>query len=85
MRPFVRSIRLLGAVGQVATIEVDVQTGEMDRSPEQKALILQAAERLARRMPPYRPRTKAQVSSEGVADNLQFTPIQPQGNPLDLM
>lgn len=43
----------VGSVGVVGTVEVDVQTGEMNNTPECKALIERCAQELAARLPPY--------------------------------
>ncbi len=45
-----------GRAGTVGTIDVDVQTGAMDATPEHKAELERGAEALAARMPAYQPR-----------------------------
>jgi hypothetical protein len=48
----------VGRVGIVGTVEVDVETGEMDNTSECKAAIERRAEELATQLPPYRPRSE---------------------------
>lgn len=51
----------VGAVGVVGTIEVDVQTGQMNNTPDCKALIEQCAQKLATRLPPYPDRREVSI------------------------
>ncbi len=50
-----------GRAGTVGTIDVDVQSGAMDNTPERKAEIERCAETIATRMPPYQPNSALPV------------------------
>ena len=55
MLRFLRGRSDFGRVGDVGTVDVEVQTGEMDNSPKRKAEIEHCAMKLAARLPPYQP------------------------------
>lgn len=57
-----------GRAGTVGTVDVDVQTGDMDNTPEVKAKIERCAEAVAARQLPYQPRPElpAQYLAKGV-------------------
>lgn len=46
----------IGEVGIVGSIDIHIQTGVMDTSPACKETVLQRAEELSAKMPPYQPR-----------------------------
>ena len=54
--PAVFSAAGVGRVGVAGTLEVDVTTGEINVTPEQKAEIKCQAEEMAGRLPPYQPK-----------------------------
>ncbi len=62
----------VGRVGVVGTVEVDVNTGVMNNTPECKAEIERCAEELAARLPPYQPRSEIPV--EYLAKNVPPAP-----------
>ncbi len=81
--PAILTATHLGEVGAAGTVDVDVQTGEMDSSPLCKERILQGASALADKLPPYQPH-------EAIPDEYMATPIQPvvvqlQGKPHDII
>jgi hypothetical protein len=61
-----------GQVGTIGTVEVDVETGEMDNTPERKAAIERCAEALATRVPPFKPRST--TPTEYLAKNVPPAP-----------
>ena len=63
----------LGQVGIVGTIEVDVETGDMNNTSERKMRIEQQAERLASHLPPYQP--GREVPEAFVAKDVPIAPI----------
>jgi len=73
----------LGEVGTAGSVDVDVQIGTMDISPDCKASILQRAQELAKKMPPYEPRKT--MPKTWSAQELQPTVAQPQGDPLEII
>lgn len=73
----------VGAVGVTGTVDVNVQTGIMNDSPECKKAILQKAEELSQKMPPYKP--KKEMPQAYLAKDLPSTITQPQGNPLEII
>jgi hypothetical protein len=62
----------VGRVGMVGTVEVDVETGEMNNTSECQAEIETRAEELAARLPPYYP--KGEVPAEYLAKNVPPAP-----------
>jgi len=66
-----------GRAGVVGTVDVDVETGEMDNTPECKTEIERQAQALAEQQPPYRSR---EVPTEYLAKN---APPAPQTHILD--
>ena len=62
----------LGQVGTVGTIDVNVNTGAMNNTAEQKAKIEHQAEILAARLPPYQPHSK--VPENYLAKNVSPAP-----------
>lgn len=61
----------VGQVGEVGAIHVDVESGEMDNTPERITELQQTAEVLGKTLPLYRPR--ANVPDEYLAIDLQPT------------
>ncbi len=57
----------VGRVGIVGTIDVDVNTGQMNNTPACKAEIERCAEALADQLPPYQPKDK--VPAQYIAKN----------------
>lgn len=58
----------LGQVGTVGMVEVDVETGMMNTSPELQTKIIAEAEKIAARLPPYKPRQE--VPTEYLAKDM---------------
>ena len=58
----------VGRAGVVGLVEVDVETGEMNNTPECKAEIERCAKAIAAHLPPYRPRQE--VPSEYLAKDI---------------
>lgn len=56
--PAVLTSPQVGQVGVVGSVDVDVETGLMDTTPECQASIIQRAEELAATLPPYQQRQK---------------------------
>lgn len=61
-----------GRAGVVAALEVDVETGEMNNTPERQAEIEQRAQEIAARQPPFRLK---EVPPEYRARNVPPAPI----------
>jgi hypothetical protein len=61
-----------GRAGTVGTIDVDVQSGAMDNTPERKAEIERRAETIAAHMPPYQPNNP--LPAQYLAKNLPPAP-----------
>ena len=61
-----------GRAGIVGAVEVDVNTGAMNNTPELKAEIERRAEAVANRQPPYRPKDK--VPEQYLAKNVPPAP-----------
>ena len=61
-----------GRVGIVGTVDVDVNTGAMNNTPECKVEIERRAEELAVRQPPYQP--KGEVPPEYIPKDIPPTP-----------
>jgi hypothetical protein len=76
--PVVLSATHIGVVGTVGTIDVDVQTAEMNITPSRKAEFERAAMQLAETIPPYTPRTD--VPTEYLANHLLPTHPKPRRN-----
>jgi hypothetical protein len=73
----------IGEVGTAGSVDVDVQTGAMDITSDRKAVILQGAQALAQKMPPYEPRKT--MPKTWSAKELQPTVTQSQGDPLRII
>ena len=58
----------VGRVGIVGTVEVDVETGELNNTPECQAEIERRAEELSTRLPPYRP--KGEIPAKYLAKDI---------------
>jgi hypothetical protein len=65
--PILLTASHVGPVGFVGELDIDVQTGLMDITPEHKAAIEQRALQVAERLPPYQPHTT--VSTPHVTTN----------------
>ena len=68
----------VGKAGITGTIDVDVETGEMNNTPERKAEIEQCAEQIAERQPPFKlnelsPEYKAKMANLPPAKRLIIT------------
>jgi hypothetical protein len=61
-----------GRVAIVGAVEVDVETGEMNNTPECQAELERRARELAALLPPYRP--KSEVPEEYLAKNIPPAP-----------
>ena len=61
-----------GRAGTVGAIDVDVQSGAMDNTPERKAEIERCAEAIAARIPPYQPNSA--LPAQHLAKNLPSAP-----------
>lgn len=74
----------IGHVGTVGNVEVDVLSGEMDNTAQRKAELMQRAQELAARLPPYQPR---EAPTAYLASHVAPThkPGQPPGDPRDLL
>ncbi|HMN31576.1 MAG TPA: hypothetical protein PKE45_25730, partial [Caldilineaceae bacterium] len=68
--PIVLTASPVGIVGTAGTIDVDVDSGEMNNTAEHKEAIIQSAIELAKKLPPHRPRS---VPAEYLAKDLQPT------------
>lgn len=74
--PAILTASQVGRVGSVGTVDVDVQTGQMDDKPENIAALQQAGIDLGNRLPPYQPR---EALPDGYwANDLQPTRPRPQ-------
>jgi hypothetical protein len=62
----------VGRVGTVGMIEVDVETGEMNNTPERQAELQRRAKELAAQLPSYQP--KSEASAEYLAKNVPPVP-----------
>ena len=74
----------VGHVGIVGNIEVDVLSGDMDRSEQRKAELIQRAQELAAGLPPYQLR---EAPAAYLASQMAPThkPGRPPGDPRDLL
>jgi hypothetical protein len=81
--PAIFTVPHLGEVGVAGTVDIDVQNGEIENADECKETLLQGAQALARKMPPYQPRTA--MSKTYIAKERQPTITRPQGNPLEII
>ncbi len=61
-----------GRVGLIGSVDVNVNTGLMDTTPELKAKILQNAEELAAKLPPYQAKETPQ---EYLSKNVPLAPV----------
>jgi hypothetical protein len=52
----------LGQMGIVGMVEVDVEIGTMNTSPDLQAQLIREAEKIADRLPPYQPRQTASTA-----------------------
>lgn len=73
----------IGEVGTAGMVDVDVQTGVLIDTETCKAIILQGARDLAKKMPAYTPRTATPKAY--LASNVKPTHTQPQGDPLQII
>jgi hypothetical protein len=73
----------IGEVGVAGMVDIDVQSGEIMNADECKETLLQGAQALARKMPPYQPRTG--VPKAYLAKDQQPTITRPQGDPLEII
>lgn len=78
--PVVYTVPHFGEVGRVGMIEVDILTGEMDKTPEKHDELRQAAKALAQTVPPFQP---IQVPAEYVVPAPTPTVTQQMGNPMN--
>lgn len=62
----------LGQIGVAGTVDVDVETGAMNNTPEQKAEIMRRAEEMATGLPPYQRKLKTPL--EYLAKNVSAAP-----------
>ena len=62
----------VGQVGLIGTIDVDVETGDMSNTDEQQTALIQRAEELAARLPPYQP--KQNIPTEYLAKKVPPSP-----------
>jgi len=83
--PVILTASHIGHVGIAGIVAVDVETGEIDDSPECKAAILEGARELATKMPPYTPHSPEDVSAQYIAKDIKPTRTQPQGNPVEII
>lgn len=77
-----------GRVGVVGHVEVDVLSGQMDRSAPRKAELMQRAVDLASELPPYQPRQTPMayvVKPRPEGSRPTHQPGRPPGNPRDLL
>lgn len=74
--PAVLTAPHVGWVGSVGTIDVDVETGQMDSSTDCIAALQQAGIDLGKRLPPYQPRQD--LPDKYWAKDLQPTRSRPQ-------
>lgn len=83
--PAILTASHVGHVGAAGYVDVDVETGELQNAAECQQAILAECQELAKRVPPYTPRTD--MSDEWLAKNTQPThgAGQTAGNPLDLL
>lgn len=73
--PAILTASHVGKVGQVGTVDVDVQTGQMDDTPALIAALQQAGIELGKRLPPYQPGRSLPV--EYWANDIQPTRPRP--------
>ena len=83
--PVILTAPHVGHVGMAGTVDVDVQTGDMDDLPARKEQLLQSARELAAKMPAYVPRSKLDVPTEYIARNIQPVHIEPQKSPREII
>ncbi|MFN8493365.1 MAG: hypothetical protein U0350_37550 [Caldilineaceae bacterium] len=74
----------VGHVGIVGNVEVDAQTGLINKDPENVEIMLRAAEKLSKTLPPFKP---LELPPEYWAKHVQPThqPGRPTGDPRDLI
>jgi hypothetical protein len=75
----------IGQVGIAGTIDVNVQTGVMDITPEHKEQILEGARRLAKKMPPYLQREADSLTATHIAPDLKPIVHPPSGKPREIV
>ena len=75
----------LGQVGIAGTVDVNVQTGVMDITPERKEQILEGARMLAKKMPPYLLREADSLLATYITPDLEPTVHQPSGKPREIV
>jgi hypothetical protein len=73
--PVILTAPQVGRVGEIGAIHVDVQTGEMDNTPERITALQQWGLELGNRLPPYKSRGEA--PDEYVVKDMQPTHIKP--------
>lgn len=83
--PVILTASNVGRVGTAGYVEVDVETGEMNNSPECKKTILESARDLAATLPPYSPIAQEDVPVEYVAEATEFTKFESQKNPAEII
>ena len=66
----------VGRVGEVGVVHVDVQTGEMDNTPECVSELQQRGLELSKTLPPYKPRGEA--PAEYLIKDMQPTHLKPK-------
>lgn len=83
--PAILTASHVGHVGAAGYVDVDVETGELQNAAECQQAILAECQELAKRVPPYTPRTD--MPDDWLAKDIQPTqePGQPEGNPLELL
>jgi hypothetical protein len=75
----------LGQVGVAGTVDVNVQTGNMEITPEHKEQILEGARRLAQKMPPYVQREADSLLATYIAADQEPTVHRPSGTPREII
>lgn len=76
--PVILTAPHVGPVGEIGVMHVNVQTGEMDNTPEQLAKLQQRGLELSRWLPPYKSHREA--PDEYVVKDLQPTHTKPTRN-----
>ncbi len=71
--PSVLTASHVGRVGEVGTVDVDVQTGAMNNLPACKDAIMQRARELVKTLPPYQPRRT--VSDQYIPKHIPRAPL----------
>ena len=83
--PAILTATHIGYAGVAGKVDVDIQTGEMNVADDLRDSIRNGARSVAAKLPPYTPRSIADVPTESIAKDYQPTIIQPHGSPAEIV